>query len=88
MEDIVEQQVGMTAAEHFAWARERALEYVHMGDGGAALASLISDLGKHPGTAHIMTADLQMLAMGEVMLAGPRGALRFIEGLPAPGGAS
>lgn len=77
----------MNAAEHFAWARERATEYVEMGDGGTALSSLVSDLSKHEGTAGILTMDLQMLFMGEVMLAGAEGARRFIDGLPAPGGA-
>ena len=35
----------MTRAEHLAWAKERALEYLP--DVNQALASFISDLGKH-----------------------------------------
>lgn len=73
-----------TAAEHFAWARGRAMEYVEAGDGGNAMASLVSDLSKHPGTAGILTADLQGLFLGEVAIGGAVGARRFIEGIPAP----
>lgn len=75
----------MNAAEHFDWAVARATEYLDTGDDGAtAMASLISDLYKHEGTAGILTADLQGLFLGEVMLAGAAGARRFIEGLPRP----
>lgn len=41
----------MNRAEHLAWARNRALEYVDAGDNANALASLTSDLRKHPDTA-------------------------------------
>jgi len=78
------EQTGNSAAEHFAWARDRAMEYVEMGDGGAAMSSLVSDLKKHSGTAHILSSGLQTLFLGEVMLAGAHGARRFIEGIPAP----
>lgn len=74
----------MTAAEHFDWAVGRAMEYVEMGDGGGAMASLLSDLGKHDGTAGILTADLNTLFLGEVIIGGASGARRFIEGLPRP----
>lgn len=74
----------MDAAEHFAWSKERALEYVAMNDGNGALASFVSDLGKHEGTAYILSSDLLFLFTGEVMLDGARGAKRFIEGLAGP----
>jgi hypothetical protein len=73
-----------TAREHFLFARERALEYVEMGDAGNAMTSMVSDLGKHPGTADILTPDLTALFMGEVLIGGVTGARRFIEGLPIP----
>ena len=38
----------MTRAEHLAWAKQRALEYVDQGDIASAIASMISDLRKHP----------------------------------------
>ena len=74
----------MDAAEHFAWAQARALEYVELNDPANAMASLVSDLGKHEGTAGILTSDLQALFMGEVMLGGAAGARSFIEGLAGP----
>lgn len=39
----------MTRAEHVAWAKERALEYVEAGQLTDAWTSLVSDLGKHEG---------------------------------------
>jgi|GEM_PF-2547427 hypothetical protein len=74
----------MNAAEHFDWAVGRAMEYVELNDGGSAVASLVSDLGKHEGTASILNRDLQGLFMMEVILGGAQGARRFIEGLPRP----
>jgi hypothetical protein len=40
-----------TRAEHLAWCKERALEYVDAGDANNALGSMTSDLMKHPETA-------------------------------------
>lgn len=74
----------MTAAEHFDWAVGRAMEYVEMGDAADAMASLVSDLGKHEGTSSILSQDLRGLFMMEVMIGGATGARRFIEGLPRP----
>jgi len=74
---------GVNAPEHFRWARDRAMEYVEMGDGALAMSSLVSDLNKHEGTAHIM-ADLSTLMIGEYLIDGVRGVKRFIEGLPEP----
>lgn len=75
----------MNAAEHFEWAKGRALEYLDIGDMPAAMASLISDLGKHKGTEQIMHPDLQGLLVGEYLLAGGEGVRRFITGLAGPG---
>jgi hypothetical protein len=75
----------MDAAEHFDWAKTRALAELDAGDDGAtAMASMISDLYKHKDTERILTSDLQGLFMMEVMLGGAAGARRFIEGLPRP----
>lgn len=40
----------MTRQEHLQWCKDRALEYVKAGDNNQALASMLSDLGKHPET--------------------------------------
>jgi len=74
----------VNAAEHFDWAVGRAMEYVEMDDAANAMASLISDLGKHKDTAGILNPALQVLFLGEVMIGGAPGARRFIEGLPRP----
>lgn len=52
----------MTRAEHMAWAKARASEYVEAGDLNGAFASFTSDLGKHPETAGELEiqADLGM----------------------------
>ena len=74
----------MDAAEHFAWAQARALEYVDRNEPAQAMASFVSDLGKHEGTVGILTPDLQGLFLGEVMIGGATGARSFIEGLAGP----
>ncbi len=50
----------ITRAEHLAWCKQRALEYVEAGDLQGAFASMGSDLRKHPDTAD---HDAQMLGM-------------------------
>lgn len=42
----------MNRAEHLAWCKTRALEYVDAGNLQEAFASMGSDLGKHPETAN------------------------------------
>ena len=39
-----------TRAEHLAWCKRRAMEYVDAGDLSNAVASMGSDLSKHPET--------------------------------------
>lgn len=75
----------MTAAEHFTWAQGRALAYLDAGDPINAMASLVSDLGKHEGTAGILRPDLRSLMYQEYMLSGRASDVRrFIEGLAGP----
>lgn len=38
----------MTRQQHLEWAKERALEYIRMGDLRNAFMSMQSDLNKHP----------------------------------------
>ena len=45
----------MTPGEHLAWAKDRADRYITDGDPINALASMLSDLSKHPETAHLAT---------------------------------
>jgi len=39
-----------TRQEHLEWCKQRALQYVEAGDCKQALASFLSDVGKHPET--------------------------------------
>lgn len=40
----------MTRSEHMKWCKQRALEYLDAGDTPQAIASMLSDLRKHPDT--------------------------------------
>jgi hypothetical protein len=51
----------MNRAEHVAWCKQRALEYVDAGDLQGAFTSMASDMGKHP---EIANNAVQMLGMG------------------------
>jgi hypothetical protein len=48
----------MTRAEHIAWCKQRALEYVERDDLANAVASMLSDLRKHPETETHIGAQL------------------------------
>ena len=72
----------MTRAEHLQWAKDRALEYADQGAMANAIASLRSDLGKHPDTA--ASARIVDELMMPLMLIGefdrPGELRKFIEG--------
>ncbi len=40
----------MNRQEHLQWCKDRANEYIKVGDGQEAMSSMISDLRKHEGT--------------------------------------
>ncbi len=72
----------MNRAEHLAWCKERALEYADAGDGPNAIASLSSDLRKHPdteGSAQVVD-DLMFPLMMAGHLSDPAELRKFIEG--------
>lgn len=71
----------MTRDEHLAWAKTRALEYVAMGDLPNALASMSSDLNKHPET-HSEATDMLIANVGVLYVTthNTSGMRRFIEG--------
>jgi hypothetical protein len=72
----------MDRAEHLQWAKDRALEYADAGDTGNAIASLRSDLGKHPETAQsVGVVDELMMPLAMMGDFERPGELRkFIEG--------
>lgn len=69
----------MTRAEHLAWAKRRALEYVERGELMHAVSSMMSDLAKHPELGS-PGADMACLA-GILQIGRGREAVRrWIEG--------
>jgi hypothetical protein len=61
--------VPLPPAEHIEWAKQRAFEYVEAGQLVLAVASLISDLGKHPAIDVAVVARLGE----ELLVAATRG---------------
>lgn len=57
----------MNRAEHLAWAKERALEYLPA-DPNQAMTSFLSDLAKHEETqGHSVNELMMMHAMGGLL---------------------
>jgi len=58
----------MNRAEHLAWCKMRALEYVEQGDLTNAYASMASDMGKHPDTAghSAISLGFQLMMIGDL----------------------
>ncbi len=67
-----------TRAEHLAWCKTRALQYVDAGDHQGAMASMLSDLTKHQGTES--SASLGMMLMMTVDHNSPQQVRNFITG--------
>ena len=55
----------MTRTEHMQWSKDRAMAYVEQGSYSEAVASMLSDLGKHEETkqSHRICAQLGMLEL-------------------------
>lgn len=71
-----------TRQQHLEWCKQRAIEYVDVGDLTSALASFTSDIGKHPETqksADIATGLGMRLLMGG-HLSTPQQMREFING--------
>ncbi len=70
-----------TRSEHVEWAKARALAYVDSGDLYGALASMASDLNKHPETHSPVTDTLFGLIGARHAVEGNTADMRrFIEG--------
>lgn len=68
----------MTRAEHLKWCKERALEYVKRNDGTQAVASMLSDLRKHPETER--SVEIGAMLMLGVRMNDMDSVRSFIEG--------
>lgn len=64
-------------AEHLAWCKERALEYANRGDRKNALASMMSDLSKHPETEKLVQVAASTILTVED---DPSSVRRWVEG--------
>ena len=69
----------MTRQEHLDWCKKRALEYLDKGDVSNAIASMLSDLGKHEETAPA-GKSMAMVGMFAAMKQDHALARDFIEG--------
>lgn len=63
-------------AEHLAWCKQRAMEYVNAGDFNQGVTSMLSDLGKHPDTK----GSVNVGAMLMLTVRDRESAKRFVEG--------
>lgn len=68
----------MNRAEHLQWCKDRALEYLNRGDGQNAVASMLSDLRKHPQTAS--SVEIGTMLMFATNMNDMNSVRRFIEG--------
>ena len=74
-----EKEWGMNREEHLRWCKDRALEYLP-DDPQEALASMFSDLGKHPETEGHSAIGLGVTMMMGGYLRTADQARKFIEG--------
>ncbi len=70
----------MTRAEHLAWCKQRALEYVDQDDLTNAWASMVSDLNKHSETEGHSAIELGMMLLMNGHLSTPLDMRKFING--------
>jgi hypothetical protein len=73
---LVHEQVRTSRQEHVQWAKQRAMDYLSQGDWQNAMASLASDLTKHPETRGLSS----FMAIGYGSVRSTDDAKRFIEG--------
>jgi hypothetical protein len=69
----------MTRDEHMAWCKKRAHEYLDRGDLTNAVASMMSDLKKHPETS-VKSLALGMLGLMAASSGDFREVRRYIDG--------
>jgi hypothetical protein len=69
-----------TRAEHLAWCKERALEYVDANQLQEAVTSMLSDLTKHPDTEKSGGGPFVLLGIAALMANDPHEVRRFITG--------
>lgn len=71
--------MAMTREQHMAWCKRRAHEYLDKGDVQNAVASMMSDLQKHPET-EVRSPALNMLGIMAAQNNNVEEARRYIDG--------
>ena len=69
-----------TRAEHMEWCKQRAHEYCDRNDAKNAMASMLSDLEKHPETAGHIGSQVAIMLMLGGDLGDTKNARKFIDG--------
>ena len=69
-----------TRAEHIAWCKLRALEYVDAGNIQQAVASMCSDLDKHDKTSNHVGKQLGLMGLMGGSMNTPADTRKWIEG--------
>ena len=70
----------MDRNDHMTWCKERALEYVDLNDLPSAVASMMSDLTKHPETKESAQGPLGMFGIMAATNGNTDQVRRFIDG--------
>lgn len=70
----------MDRAEHLAWCKKRAIEYINAGDIEGGVTSMLSDMDKHPETKLQAGGVLAQLGMLTIIQNNIPNARRFVEG--------
>jgi hypothetical protein len=70
----------MTYKEHLDWCKKRAHEYLDKGDVQNAVASMMSDLQKHPETATHAGSILDAIGLQAAISGDAQAARRYIDG--------
>lgn len=70
----------MTRAEHLAWCKQQALEYIDRGEIQDGITSMISDMSKHPQTENPSLNRLTMMLLIGGHLSTPEEARKHING--------
>lgn len=69
-----------TRQEHLDWCKQRALEYVAVGDLDQAMACMIADLGKHSDTANDAAKQIMLMMRMGGLLSTAHEMSKFIHG--------
>ena len=83
LKEEIEGNLTTSRDEHLQWCKKRALEYLEPGPYFSiqdALASMASDLGKHPDTARHAAIELGMMMLMSGKLNTAEEMRKFIEG--------